>query len=278
MAKNKARDYTRSTIRRLDTLSGNECAYPTCNKRLIAEDGQSIVSKICHIEAASENGPRYNIEMSDDERRGFENLILLCDEHHIIIDNKANESQYPVNLLQQWKRDHEQKMLQLTASKNLLSKNPLALNKVIDAIANHLDDFALPEATKAPSPDEKIAYNGIVRYEPLIREYAVYQGKLNKIYAAIEKEGSTRKLVVLHGIGRVYLDVKKDYPTLASIQQQADAILSKVIDTILDKMAQAPNDLNSLDEETIQFSLMVVIVDAFMRCKILEEPKTGTIQ
>ena len=33
------------------------------------------------------------------------------------------------------------------------------------------------------------------------------------------------------------------------------------------------NKLEEFDQETINFSLMIVIVDAFMRCNILEEPK-----
>lgn len=74
--KSKARDYKRSTLRRLDTLSGNECAHPNCTKKLIAEDGISIISKICHIAAASKEGPRFDVNMNDDERRGFDNLIL----------------------------------------------------------------------------------------------------------------------------------------------------------------------------------------------------------
>ena len=46
--KDKSRQYKPSTVRRLDTLSGNECAHPNCSKKLIAEDGISIISKICH--------------------------------------------------------------------------------------------------------------------------------------------------------------------------------------------------------------------------------------
>ncbi|WP_341830999.1 hypothetical protein AACH28_16300 [Sphingobacterium thalpophilum] len=120
--KDKARQYKPSTVRRLDTLSGNECANPNCTKKLVAEDGISIVSKICHIEAASTDGPRYNKSMTDDERRSFSNLILLCDEHHTIIDNKENEGKYPVDLLKKWKDDHERKIIEIMSGKNLLSK------------------------------------------------------------------------------------------------------------------------------------------------------------
>ena len=78
----KARQYNPSTVRRLDTLSGDECSAPDCTRKLIARDGETIISKICHIEAASPDGPRYNKNMTNDERRHYNNLILLCDECH----------------------------------------------------------------------------------------------------------------------------------------------------------------------------------------------------
>jgi hypothetical protein len=137
--KDKSRQYKPSTVRRLDTLSGNECSEPNCNKKLIAEDGISIVSKICHIAAASKEGPRFDKTMTDDDRRSFDNLILLCDEHHVIIDNKVNEKKYPVTLLKTWKAEHEKKIIELLSSKNLLSQHPLALNKVINLIGLKMD-------------------------------------------------------------------------------------------------------------------------------------------
>jgi hypothetical protein len=272
------RDYKRTTIRRLDTLSGNECAHPNCSKKLIAEDGISIISKICHIEAASEEGPRYNKLMIDDERRGFDNLILLCDEHHIIIDNNDNEDKYPVALLKKWKSDHEKKIFELLSSKNLLSKHPLALNKIINLIGKKMGDvFDSSEAINAPNPDIKISFNNVIRYETVIREFAPYQGKLNKIYEEIEKEGSTKKELVLYNIKGIYINVKKDYHNIDDIRKNADIIFDKVIEKIWDNIDKAPNRLDEFDQETIDFSLMIIIVDAFMRCNILEEPPKASI-
>lgn len=271
--KDKARQYKRSTIRRLDTLSGNECAHPDCTKKLIAEDGISIISKICHIAAASKEGPRFDEDMTDDERRGFDNLILLCDEHHVIIDNKENEAKYPSPLLQEWKSSHEKKILELISSKNLLSRHPLALNKVINIIGSKMDEVLdLPETENAPNIATKILFNNVKRYESIIREFAPYQVKLNKIYEIIEKEGSTKKELVLHNIKRIYLRVKSEYKDIEEIRNNADIILDKVIETIWDNVDNAPNKLDGFDQETIDFSLMIVIVDAFMRCNILEEP------
>lgn len=270
---NKARQYTRSTIRRLDTLSGNECAHPTCYKKLIAEDGVSIISKICHIAAASADGPRYDASMTDDERREFDNLILLCDEHHVMIDNKENEVTYPVSLLKEWKNNHEKKILEFISNKNLLSKHPLALNKVINTLGSKMDEILdLSDADTAPNIEAKILYNNVNRYEAIIREFAPYQTKLNKIYEVIEKEGSTKKQLVLYNIKQIYFKVKSEYKDIEEIRKNADIIFDKVTETIWNNIDKAPNKLDELDQETINFSLMIVIVDAFMRCNILEEP------
>lgn len=271
---NKARDYTRTTIRRLDINSGNECACPDCSKKLVAEDGISIVAKICHIEAASPNGPRFNPESNDEYRRSYENLILLCDEHHTIIDNKNNEAKYPVELLKQWKTDHEKKILNLISGKNLLSKKPLALNKIINFISNNIEDFFdLPKAENAPNPEEKIKFNQLgIYYESIVRDFSVYQGKLNKIYEEIERQGSMKKESVLYSIKDTYLKVKIKYKTIDEIIANSDVIFGEVIERILDKIYNASNSLDDLDEETLLFSLNIIIVDAFMRCNILEEP------
>ena len=93
-----ARDYKPNDLKRLFALSGCECANPSCNNKLIAKDYNSILGEICHIEAASSDGPRFNPKQTNEERRSFDNLILLCESCHKIIDNKANEKE--INLWQ----------------------------------------------------------------------------------------------------------------------------------------------------------------------------------
>ncbi|MDD5531019.1 MAG: hypothetical protein PHX21_13460 [bacterium] len=98
---------TSTTIKKLFALSGNKCAFPKCNENLV--DREDIVCEICHIEAAEKGGPRYNDSKTDDERRAFENLILLCRKHSKVIDSKANENKYTVKKLKKMKREHEKK-------------------------------------------------------------------------------------------------------------------------------------------------------------------------
>lgn len=119
-----------STIRRLFALSGNECAFPGCTHSLINKDGVYI-AQVCHIEAAEVGGQRYNINQTDEERRAFENLILLCHEHHKVTDDVMK---YDVSDLKLMKDNHEQRFLNMR-----YELENEALDQVLDSISEKLD-------------------------------------------------------------------------------------------------------------------------------------------
>lgn len=88
--------------------SGNRCAFPGCNQEFHSPDGtgvKTIVGQECHIEAQSPGGARYNSALSKAQIDSYENLILLCSNHHIIID--SNPEKYTVTALKKMKADHE---------------------------------------------------------------------------------------------------------------------------------------------------------------------------
>jgi hypothetical protein len=90
-------------VKRLFALSGNRCAFPRCAV-LIAE-GTSLIGEICRIHTDSPNGPRYNHDQTDEERQGFDNLILMCPNHHKVVDD--DDISYPAERLRQIKHEHE---------------------------------------------------------------------------------------------------------------------------------------------------------------------------
>lgn len=92
-----------STIKHLFALSNNRCAFPNCTQPLVDSDG-NLVAEMCHIEAAEPGGERYNVGQSDEERRSFENLILLCPNHHVITNDVVK---YTVQELRNMKHAHE---------------------------------------------------------------------------------------------------------------------------------------------------------------------------
>ncbi len=270
--RNKAREYKPSHLRRLDTLSGNQCAAPDCTRALIARDNETIVSKVCHIEAASANGPRFNAAMDDDDRRHFNNLILLCDECHNIIDNMENEAKYPVSLLQEWKKEHVSKFLLI------LSSNTSLLNLAINAIAT----VELEEGVDGDQGDSavfdiehKIKHNSIIRNKPLIDEYKIFYTKIASLYEELESQGSFKKENLLRNIRKVYLKTKGKYVGSA-IQTDSFEIIQKnadnIIEDIEDELIESCDSYQTTTREDISFGVSIIMVDAFMRCKILEGP------
>jgi len=75
--------------------SGNQCAFPRCNRELVEEkaesDKHSIVGIICHIKGQKPRSARYDPNMSDEERNGVDNLVVFCPTHHKIVDDQPNE-------------------------------------------------------------------------------------------------------------------------------------------------------------------------------------------
>lgn len=90
-------------LRELYMKSGNQCAFPGCHNCLIDEKG-NFIGQVCHIEAAEKGGERFNPNMTNEERRAFDNLILLCYKHHVETDD-VNE--YTVEKMKMMKKNHE---------------------------------------------------------------------------------------------------------------------------------------------------------------------------
>jgi len=92
-----------TVIKRLFAVSKNECAYPDCKNTIVDEFG-TIIGEICHIEAAEQGGERYNADSDDEYRRSFDNLILMCSNHH---KKTNNVREYPTEKLINFKSEHE---------------------------------------------------------------------------------------------------------------------------------------------------------------------------
>ncbi len=102
-----ARDYTQATIKKLFASSGNQCAFSDCTQNIVDKEGNTI-GEICHIEAAKQGGLRYNPLQMDEERAHYNNLLLLCRNHHTpVIDNPDNVDIYTVKALREMKENHE---------------------------------------------------------------------------------------------------------------------------------------------------------------------------
>ena len=112
-----SRSYSTKTIKILFGQCGNQCAESSCTNPIIApgtpQSDNAIIGQICHIYAASDNGPRGDPNMSEEERNAPANLILLCGVHHPLVDKQYET--YPASMLIAWKKAHEAKFSPETA-------------------------------------------------------------------------------------------------------------------------------------------------------------------
>lgn len=260
-----ARDYKLNDLKRLFALSGCECANPACTNKLIAKDYNSILGEICHIEAASSDGPRFNPNQTDDERRSFDNLILLCESCHKIIDNKDNETKYSVDLLKKWKKNHQEKVL------NSINGNlPSYFQQIVNAIAkNNLIDGAVSSDSIPYEISEKIKYNCLKRNKYIVEEYNFYTNGLHSLYDEMEEFGTIKKDVVLNRIRLFYLKAKGKYTngSIEEIRAKSDDIFDEVVDNVCKLVSNS-----QIDESELFLAVQIVVVDAFIECKVLEKP------
>lgn len=268
---------TPNTKQRLFALSGNRCAFLNCPVQYVEIDRAKTMLQICHIEAAEEGGERWNSNSDAEERRSFENLILLCPNHHV---ETNDEKKFSVEILREIKSNHEAKMLRKSSSEGILNKYPSSLVEVINQISlsdllNNTDSL---DVTNSFNPEDKLTYNDVKRYRPTIEEYRVYQGKLTKLYTEIELQGSVKKEQLLENIKALYLEAKGNILngnyTIESIRLNADNLMKFVEDGMWELVEKRSNNLlTNIPYEAISLSIKVILVDAFIRCKILEEPK-----
>ncbi|WP_143665997.1 hypothetical protein [Streptomyces sp. CS159] len=116
------------------------CAKPDCQRPLFRLDNETgdrtLNSRVAHIHARREGGPRWNADMSDEANRSGENLLLLCIEHSYEIDENA--ARFPPEILREWKaaqlaeHDQIQRSWHLNndevAEASMLSFDPLPLS------------------------------------------------------------------------------------------------------------------------------------------------------
>lgn len=92
--------------KRLWAKSGNRCAI--CKNELIVSNGGGedlIIGEECHIVSSKPNGPRYEKGLLNYDK--YENLILLCCNHHKEIDDPLNIEKYSKYELYKIKENHE---------------------------------------------------------------------------------------------------------------------------------------------------------------------------
>ncbi len=96
--------------------AGGRCEYRGCNRALYRDEvtqAEFNSAYIAHIIGDKENGPRGHPVLSKQLRQDIDNLMLLCDAHHRLVD-KRDLAGHSVERLREMKRQHEERVERLT--------------------------------------------------------------------------------------------------------------------------------------------------------------------
>lgn len=99
------------TIKLLWSNAAGRCSFADCNEKLTvqqaADSAPYTLGEMAHIKGKNKGSNRYDETQTDKQRDSYENLILLCPNHHTLIDKPENEGIYSVDVLMKMKNDHE---------------------------------------------------------------------------------------------------------------------------------------------------------------------------
>jgi tetratricopeptide (TPR) repeat protein len=115
-------DFGATVKRMIAARAGYRCSNPKCRRQTSgpqADPTKAVnIGVAAHITAAASGGPRYDPDLSSEERSSIDNTIWLCQTCAKLID--SDEQRYTTELLWQWKEAAEQ-----AAQRELERRKPL---------------------------------------------------------------------------------------------------------------------------------------------------------
>jgi hypothetical protein len=132
--------------------AAGRCQYRGCNDSLYRDDltqAEFNQSYIAHIVADRPNGPRGHATRSELLKRDINNLMLLCDTHHRLIDREQVDK-HTEDVLLEMKKEHEERMNLITGinynnkSELVIYKASIGINPVVMTY-DSLKEYLVPK-------------------------------------------------------------------------------------------------------------------------------------
>jgi hypothetical protein len=156
------RKYQEKDIKILWGRAAARCAFPACRLPLVraetTADPVATIGEMAHIvaHAKGNRAPRTDPTFPDTLRDRYENLILLCNTHHQIVDVQPNT--YSVGDLRNWKAAHES-YVTVSLTEEITNVTFTELEIVTKALLNV--QVSPAESFVLTPPVEKMKKNGL---------------------------------------------------------------------------------------------------------------------
>ena len=111
--------------------------------------------------------------------------------------------------------------------------------------------------------DRKISHNKLDTAKVIIDDYLVHYGRVDKIYSEFDLQGHNKSSSVLSTIRQEYAKAK------GSLND--DQLFFEVISKVQEKVLNSSN-YTSIPFDELELCVNILVVDAFIRCKIFDNP------
>ena len=105
----------------------------------------------------------------------------------------------------------------------------------------------------------------LLKWKIIVSEYAVYSVLVDKIYKQYDKLGVNKSLAVLASLHDLYLNL--------SLKSSGDDLFDKLLEKVYEIVDGDGTCNESLTREELMMNIKIVLVDAFVKCKIFEKPE-----
>lgn len=113
--------------------------------------------------------------------------------------------------------------------------------------------------------EDKIQFNNLDVASELIETYAIYQPRIDKLYASFDVVGKNRSTSVLGMFQATYLKLKK-------AGSKNDDLFFEIVESVMEMVKNSSN-YSPIPAEELELCIQVLAVDAFVRCRIFKNPK-----
>lgn len=145
-------------------------------------------------------------------------------------------------------------------------RRPSVITYVINRLADEpLAEIAVNPDTKSFDLEPKIDFNSLKKWRDIISEYTVFSLLVDKIYRAYDEQGVNKSFAVLSSLHDLYLNLASELT--------GDALFDKLLESVYDIVNKDYECNESLTREELQMNIKIVLVDAFVKCKIFKKPE-----
>ncbi len=142
------------------------------------------------------------------------------------------------------------------------------LATIVNILAqNSLDDGDDSSEINSFEIDRKIEFNELSFTRMLIEDFKIYYSRLNAAYQEFDKMGCNKSLSVLQTIRRQYIQICSRDNSISS-----DEKFLTIIENVKKIIIESANYIE-IPVDELYICVNIVVVDAFIKCKIFRNPK-----